>query len=308
MTYENYIQKVDLTIDFLDLMLDKLIATIDVKIRKPFNYLYNVITKYSKFVMDNYYGLYRRITWPTGKIILKTWKYFKFAFKNPDLLKRPAIHTLMGPPGCGKSLAAYLTVTEAANETGKAAFVNTKFEKSQPDENGRKFKIHQYFTMDELFDVKQVNGNWVGYQKRGFSSRNYRSILYDEVHTIFNNRQNRTKEYMLLFVPFMRNMVLYRHEGFHSIFLLTQITQDVQLMSISNFIHKPETILDINYERWIQDGRFELVPVQINFQTYTYNDGKLTLYKTWSKKVDYRLLETFNTHAYKRSRHMPLIG
>jgi hypothetical protein len=214
----------------------------------------------------------------------------------------------MGPPGCGKSLAAYLTITESANETGKAAFVNTKFERAQPDENGRKFKIHRYFTMDELFDVKTENGNFIGYQKRGFRSKYYRSIVYDEVHTIFNNRQNRTKEYMLLFVPFMRNMVTYRHEGFHSIFLLTQLTQDVQLMSISNYIHKPETIMDINYERWIETGKFEVVPVQINFKTYQYEDGKLTLYKTWAKKVDHHMIDTYNTHAYKRARNMPLIG
>lgn len=307
-SYENYCKRVDWIIDTIDLYVDRLNATIDTNIRKPVNYLYNIVTHYSKWAMNNFYPLFRRITFPFGKAFPLIWKKYKFAFKHPDLLKRPAIHTIMGPPGCGKSLLAFMSITESALETGKAAFVNTKFEKSSVDENGRKYKMHRYFTMDELFGVKQKDGNFVGYQKKGFSSKYYRSIVYDEVHTIFNNRQNRTREYMLLFVPFMRNMVMYRHEGFHSIFLLTQLTQDVQLMSISNFIHKPETILDINYSRWIQNGKFELVPVKVNIQTYTYQDGKLTLYKTWEKSIDHQLLDIYNTHAYKRSRKMPLIG
>jgi len=307
MTLEAYITKVDYIIDHWDKIIDKAITKVDYYAWRISNSLFKVVSSYTKWSMNNYYSIYRRISWPTGKIVLRVWKYFKFLFTHPDLLKRPGIHTIMGPPGCGKSLLGYLSITESANDTGKAAFVNTRFEKSQPDENGRMFKIHRFFKLDEMFSVREQNGSWIGYQKRELNPKHYRSILYDEVHTIFNNRQNRTREYMLLFVPFMTNLVKYRHKGFKSIFLLTQLTADVQLMTISDYVHKPETILDINYQRWVQNGKFELVPVRIDIKSFKYHDGKLTLYKTWSKPVDHTMLDTYNTYAYKHTSKLPML-
>lgn len=303
MSVDSYTNKVLKVFDIVDYYVDYLIE-------KYFKYLKKVVNKFTKIVNKicdipmYFYTAYRYLTFPTNKIFLIIWRYFKLHVKVFDVLMRKGIHVIKSPPGGGKSLSAFTTAELLYERYGHRAYVNTQFEKPQTDEFGRKFVKHIQFDFEDIFGVRQNNktGKLEGYQKRRFDSRKGKIVIWDELHMIFNPRENRSGIYMLAWRPFLNNLLMYRHEGFYAHYCLSQLNVDIQLATISNYIHKPTTVLDVNYSKWLKTGKFELIPVKIKYETYKLKDGKEKLYKKWSRRVDYEHLDRYETLAYKNTR------
>lgn len=292
----------------IDYHVDAFVEVYHKKLNKLYNKFDKIISKIVEVPMI-FYGVYRYATWPTNWIFLIAWKYIKRLFKPLDLLMRKGIHIIMSEPGGGKTLSAYTTIEMYYEKTGYPAAINSEFEKPRTDEFGRKYTRHQLFKFDDIFGVKLNRGKLEGYQKKRFNSRKVKIIVWDELHMIFNPRENRSSVYMLSWKPWLINLLHYRHEGFHSHICLSQLKVDIQLAGIASYIHKPTTIIDVNYGLWMATGKFKMVPVKIKYETYKYRDGNLKLYKKWSRHIDYRHLEYYETLALRNTRkEIPLLN
>lgn len=308
---------------WIDTLFDKADALydhIDYEAQSFYEIMYKAVLKfYTRFTKKVerfydlslvYYWLYRKITFPTNVFILKGWYYLKKLFKPVDLLLRKGIHVIMSEPGGGKTLSAYITAEMLYERKGYSAAINSPFEKPRTDEFGRKFTHHYLFKFDDIFSVKMnIQNRLEGYQKRRFNSRKTKLVIWDEIHMIFNPRENRSSLYMLSWKPWLVNLLHYRHEGFHSHLILSQLKVDIQLATIASYIHKPTTIMSVNYGLWQAKGEFKIVPVKIKYETYKFKDDKMKLHKKWSRHVDYRHLEYYETLALKNLRtSIPLLN
>ena len=256
-----------------------------------------------------FYPAYRKLTFPMNWFILKAWRYLKKLFKPMDLLMRKGIHVIMSEPGGGKTISAYTTAEMLYEKRGFTAAINSPFEKPREDEQGRKYTRHLLFKFEDIFGIRlNFQNRLEGYQKKRFNSRKTKIIIWDELHMFFNPRENRSSVYMLSWKPWLINLLHYRHEGFWSVLCLSQLKVDIQLASVATYVHKPKTILDINYALWQKTGQFKIVPVKIKYETYKYRDGDLKLHKKWSRRIDYEHLEHYETLALKNLRtSIPLL-
>ena len=296
-------------LDHIDYLVDYYYERFNKRLNKLINKFDKVVDSIVSFPM-HFYTFYRYITFPTNKVFIYIWKYLKKWYQSFDILCRKGIHILISEPGGGKTLSAYITTEIMYEKKGIRSYINSPFEKPRTDEYGRKYLRNILFKFDDIFGVKNgINGRLEGYQKKRFNSKKAKIVVWDEIHLIFNPRENRTGLYMLAWKPFLNNLLHYRHEGFHSHIMLSQLKVDIQLASISSYIHKPTTIIDVNYGLWLATGQFKMVPVKIKYETYKFKDEKMKLHKRWSRKVDYRHLEYYETLALKHTRNsIPLLN
>lgn len=299
--FYNLYDRVDYNVDSFIVLYNKKLTRLVNKYDKLVDYLAN-------FPM-HFYGLYRLLTFPTNYVIIYGWKYLLKLFRPLDILMRKGIHIIKSPPGGGKSLSAYLTAEKHYKNSGYQSYINSQFEKPRTDKNGRRYTKHIFFEFENIFGIRNVNGKLEGYQKKLFNSRKAKVVIWDEIHLMFNPRENRSSLYMLAWKPFLNNILHYRHEGFHSHIILSQLKVDIQLASIASYIHQPTTIIDINYRLWMATGQFKMVPVKIKYQTFKFVDDKMKPYRKWSRRVDYEDLEFYETLALKHTRsNIPLLN
>lgn len=298
-----------------DDIYDRISYEVDLYYELFYKKLNKWISKFDKLISKIYdwpmyfYGLYRIVTFPTNYVFIYTWKYLIRLFKVHDLLLQKGIHVVMSPPGGGKTLSAWLTIEMLYEKYGYQAYINSSFEKPREDDQGRRITHHTLFNFDDVYGVRNVNGKLQGYQKKRFNPRKGRVVVWDELHMMFNPRENRSSIYMLAFKPWLDNILAYRHENFHSHILLSQLKVDIQVASIATYIHRPTTIIDINYGLWMKTGQFKMVPVKIKYETFKFADDKMKLYRRWSRRVDYDLLEYYETLALKNARkNIPLLN
>jgi hypothetical protein len=300
--YDSLYDKTYKLYDRIDYYVDYFYENIHKKVIKFYTRLNKRIESIYELSML-YYPIFRKITFPTNYFLLKAWRYLKKLLKPMDLLLRKGIHVIISEPGGGKTLSAFLTAEIMYEKRGFTAAINSPFEKPRTDEFGRKFTHHTLFRFEDIFGIRlNFQNRLEGYQKKRFNAKKTKIIIWDELHMIFNPRENRSSIYMLSWKPWLINLLHYRHEGFWSHICLSQLKVDIQLASVATYIHKPKTILDVNYALWQKTGKFKIVPVKIKYETYKFKDGEMKLHKKWSRHVDYNHLEYYETLALKNLR------
>ena len=257
----------------------------------------------AKEVIDK--RIIRYLTYPGSWFIFQLIKWIKTLHKNRDLTCKPGIHIHIGGPGTGKTLGVKRVMDYFLDEYGYASWINYKFEKPKVDEEGTYYN-HAQWAFDDLYGVKMDHGKLVGYQKYKLPYHYFKIRVADENHLTFYTRMNRTNQYNLIFKPYSEDLVVSRQEDCVATHIMSQITPDVILMSLSDYVHYPETIKDLDYRHWLETGRIEIIPIKIKYETHKWRNGKLNKKKVWSARITTRNLEDFDSHALRNNRkHIP---
>lgn len=247
----------------------------------------------------------RYLTYPGSWFIFQIIKWIKNLHKNRDLTFKPGIHIHLGGPGTGKTLGVKLVMDYYLDNYGYASWINYKFEKPKVDDEGT-FVYHAPWSYDDLYGVRMERGKLVGYQKNKLPFHYFKIRVADESHLTFYTRMNRTNQYNLIFKPYSEDLVVSRHEDCVATHIMSQVTPDVILLSLSDYVHYPETIKDLDYRHWLETGKIEIIPIKIKYETHKWRNGKLNKVKKWSTRVETRNLEDYDSHALRNNRkHIP---
>lgn len=210
----------------------------------------------------------------------------------------PGMHMIRARVGGGKSLTSFVLAEMTLKETGHASYFTSAVEKPQLSEDGKYWYVYH-----RVIDMKD-------YYKDGRKVMNYNTNLYknihkDERHLDYNPRMNKGKEYNARFIPEHQDHLLMRHDGFDNIYMYSQhMKLDSQEMDALTLMHEVETVKDIPIQRWLDDGKFNFIPVTLKFTSYTVEvefDGsmKRKVFRKWKITVPYEVLQRFDTHAEK---------
>lgn len=242
----------------------------------------------------------RQLTMPWGYVFPKGYKYKMLKQVNKIPLLRPGMQMVRSKVGGGKSLTSWILAQIVLERTGHPSYLTSNIEKPKLSEDGTYWYVmHPVINLDDYFHS--------GKQHKRFNTKKYKNMHKDENHLRFNPRMNKTKEYNDKYIPEHRHELVMRHDGFDTITKYSQhFRLDGQDMETLDLMHEVETIKDIPVKRWIEDGKYNYIPVKLKFESYSLIiefDGSIRrqLYKKWELKVKYEDLLEYDTYA---ERHM----
>jgi len=239
---------------------------------------------------------YLSLPWGTLFPIMYKWLGINDYDRLPILL--PGMHMIRARVGGGKSLTSFVLAELTLKHTGFASYFTSQVEKPQLSEDGKYYYVHH-----RVVDMKDYYKG--GKKVLNFNTDKYKNIHKDERHLDYNPRMNKSNSYNERFIPEHEDQLLMRHDGFDHIYMYSQhMKLDSQEMDAITLMHEVETVKDIPLVRWLDDGRFNFIPIKLKFTSYTIEtefDGtmKRKLYKKWSLPVPYDVLKRFDTHAMK---------
>jgi len=283
-------------------LMDEFVSHFEVLMHKTARRIKKYGDKIEDFFFKYLYKKMRYIAFPGSFIFVKIWEIYKDLYIEPDLLKQDGVHIVMATMRQGKSSVVFQTVEELHKETGYGAYISAKIEKAKQDSKGNYFN-HKYFSWDNIIGIKDFNDKKIGYQKARFNGHLFPNRVYEEMGRFLNPRENRNRNYMIYFKVIIDDMLIYGHEDTKRIYLISQLTTDIQFTKVATYIHIPHMVKGVNYFRWLKNGKFERVPLKWKMKTYVPDmDGRMTLIKRWTKRVDMDILDGFETHAEKHHR------
>lgn len=235
----------------LNTAVDKLYHMID----KASNIVLSILSSISDMLMDHY-KLARYLTIPLHWIWILLWAYFQDNDFDNDPTNKVGVHYIQALAGDGKSTFLWQKMDDYAKKTGKCSYVTTKMEKIKYDELGTPYLNHIYFDIHEFYGVKNPTDKF-GTQLKRFNSDLACATVYDEIHAINNNRNNRSSEYNQSFIPMITSFVLQRHFGINWILVASQQPRnDNQIMNILSSYNKVKIRKGFIYKKWLEDGKF----------------------------------------------------
>ena len=276
--------------------LIKLTTSLIVKMSELFN-----------FFIYQFYGLFRWTTFYMNWIIIRTWLWYVFRPFDSKPYLTNTLKYWKGDPGAGKSLSSYIIAEEIREETGMASYFTSPIEKPRLSEDGRYWYVyHRVIDLADYYkDRKKV---------KNFNTKLYACLWKDENNLRQNPRFNKEKDYNEIFKPEHDDEVLLRHLGFkHGMNVISQQTRtDSQRMETTAYYFEvKKTVKGINFMKWLQDGKFEIIPVRIKIDVFTlqvgFGDMKRHLVRKMSIPIPYEKLKYYETHAEAgRFAHLPL--
>jgi len=262
--------------------------------------------KYYATTLYGFYGFMRWSTIPYNWFILRVWQWY---ISNPAERKpwmKPGIHYWSSPPRGGKSITSWELAEWLREKTGYASYFTSPIEKPRLSEDGTYWYVyHRYIHLNRYYKE--------GKKVLNYNTDKYKSMFKDEKQVEQNPRLNKTKEYNQIYIPEHTDDILLAHQGFdNNIHILSQHAKhDAQTMEVLAMYHRIEkTVKGVNYRKWLEDGKFELVPIYVRITAYTiesaFNEIKLKKFKRYKLKISYQNLPYFDTHAEaNRYKHLP---
>lgn len=309
---KKYIKKIEDSFKFIDRKIEEIMHLTEKGLDAFFHALKKPLTifdKASSSFMEKMYSVYKEVDrplrylglpWSPVIVVIKK-QLDKLGYQDLPIFVQ-GTHMVRARVGGGKSLTSLVLAEMTLQATGRASYFTSAVEKPKLSEDGT-----YYYVMHRVIDLKDYYKD--GKKVMNFNTDLYRNLHKDERHLQYNPRLNKSKEYNATFIPEHEDELLMRHDGFETIVKYSQhMKLDAQDMDSLTFMHEVQTIKDIPIKRWLDDGKFNYIPIKLVF--YTYNiyvhfDGRMerVLYKKWSLPVPYEVLERFNTHAeqYKYS-------
>lgn len=278
------------------------------KIRQKIAVTINKIgAAFSKFGFNKVvYKIYRYLSFPWHFVAIIIY-VTKVRLRNKGRLvyDAPGIHVIFGAPGTGKSSLSFELIERIRLHTKrKPSYVNYPIEKRRLSEDGSyTYRYHNLYAFSDYFRYNTM-------QKR-FNHNIFGSIVIDEAHSIFNPRNNRTREYNDVFGPFIEYSTKIRQHMGH-IYMLTQMGRmDIQVMMLAQSITEVEIDIGFDYPDWLKEtGLFRFKPLKWRIKQYSINSfGELDQkrYKKFVVKNKYANLDYFDSFATRNDYdHVPL--
>lgn len=268
----------------------------------------NIIRKWQNYfsVWDELprWEMARKLSRPFQRLWVKLWLYMqKKDEEDYDLLdEEQGLIIISGNTGSGKTTLFWDMAEKDRILNGKPWYINTLIEKPRwYSPLDAYVRFHRYLPFDKVFsDFKmhlQLDHNFGGYG-------------IDEIHRIFDYRQNRTTEYLSRFVPFRDYSLLVR-KHIKKLVGITQMDRlDIQLMHLVHLWVKPRIDIGFEFEDWmIKTGifRFKIKGWYIDAYDVDTSTGTdfLKYKKSWYRKAiaDF---ESFDTYAFNDVyNHLP---
>lgn len=210
--------------------------------------LLEIITNFAVDQADNLYALGRQMTRPLHYIWIWGWLYkIKSKDTTPPIFETGA-HFIYGLPAAGKSTMTYHAMMDYAYQTGKTAYTTEQMEIPRTDLDGEEYYYHQVFDPSDFFSD--------GIQTHSFDDdKNF--IVYEEMLTKYNARNNNQKVYNSEVIPMIGSMGTQRHQGIDLFFFISQQPKaDTQIMNMLAGYHEPRIRKVFDYDNWLKTGKF----------------------------------------------------
>lgn len=273
---------------------------------KPFNRVLRAWQqRYSIVNQDERWKRARRLTKPWHHIWIKIYKHqFKKEEKVDHIQNEEGFQVIGGNTGSGKTTLAFDVMEVDRLQKGKPWYVNTDIEKPRYDALADALvRYHRYMPFDKVF-------NDYLYKLR-LDASIYNGYVIDEIHRIFDYRQNRTNSYASQFIPF-RDYATVSRKHIKKLIGITQMDRlDIQLMYLVKKWHKPRIDIGFEYEDWLlETGLFRFKVLGWHIDTYTVDTSnpsdmltnKISWYRKATADFDY-----MDTYAYADAYdHVPL--
>ena len=240
----------DIIFDFLDKYENRVI-----KIQKSITVtIFNVLKVFERImyviidVINGFYTVARYTTKPLHWLWIYGWIR---SLKNKDEelpIFRVGAHYIYGRPAAGKSTMTYHAMMDNAYRTGKSSYSTEQMETARLDIDGRHYYHHQTFEPSDFF----VDGE----QKYQFEN-DFNMIVYEEMITKYNQRNNKARDYNNEVLPMIAAMGTQRHQDIDLFYFISQQPKaDVQIMTMLAGYHEPKIRKVFDYERWLKTGKF----------------------------------------------------
>lgn len=220
-----------------------------------------------KMVYQNKYKTKRLKDVQRKTTVPLNWPYFRYLIgkgkgKHIPLILHHGIHYIYGLPGAGKTSLAYELIEQLYQLFGYGSYINAPFELPKYDElkdinylHHILFEVNDHFGKVEYFDKKTNEKKFKITQKKPFDKR-FSNLVFDELLSWLNHRQNNTGEYMEVFIALITFLAQRRHRHVKRAYFLNQLdTTDVQLMSAFTYTHEVQVVLHVPYKEWIKTGK-----------------------------------------------------
>jgi hypothetical protein len=169
------------------------------------------------------------------------------------------------------------------------------------------------FDMEKLYSSGEVkcklpykmpfatkNGEFVDHYSRG--------IIYDEINSRFNRRQNRQRDYNDVFIPLIRDTVLHRHKQHPRVYFIGQsaLLQDTQIISLLKYRHYVNATFRWRYFFFRNEYKMVFAPVKlkvVHYKKISIDEKGDAIWKKIGKskiKIDPSLLESYDTYAFAK--------
>lgn len=289
---------------------DKQIKYIDSSVDSKLKFI-----KIKKYKLRRLKRIYRKTTVP---INIPVFRYLVRKNKgiNIPAILRHGIHYIYGLPGAGKTSLVYDIIEHLYQQYGFGSYVNAHFEKPKYDEaKDTTFLHHPYFEIGDHFgkteyqDKNDVTRYKITQLKK--FDRRFKNIVFDEVLSWLNHRQNNTSDYLEIFIALIGFLAQRRHRHIKRVYFLNQLdTTDIQLMSAFNYTHEVQVILHIPYKEWVETGELTKHIKGWKINTYKYGAvGKKTADNKYLVETHYRKatadFKYYETLAHQQDDNTP---
>lgn len=181
------------------------------------------------------------------------WIFYDLKFGKMNPIEYPIFdvggHYIYGKPGSGKSTLTYHAMMEYAYMTGKCALTTEQMEMPREKLNGSSYFYHQVFKPSDIF----VEGQQVASFPEGFNF-----IVYEEMLTKYNQRNNKQSAYNNEVIPMIGAMGTQRHQGIDLFYFISQLpVTDVQIMLMLKGYHVPKIVKKFDYKHWLMTGKYK---------------------------------------------------
>lgn len=239
----------------------------------------------------------RFLAYPWSRIIW-VWIYKKSKQNNVEriLTDMDGFHVIGGNTGAGKSSLAFELAERDRILLGKPWYFNTEIEKARFNEDLKAYiRYHKFIPFHKV---------WSGFKMHlQLNKKYYSAYLIDELHRIFDYRQNQTIEYLASFEPFRDYAVVSRkHIG--RIIGITQMDRlDIQLMYLVKYWHKPRIDVGFDVPDWMhKTGLFRFKPIGWHITSYTVDTSDpynmLKEHSKWYLPNEFADFDYFDTYAF----------
>lgn len=259
-----------------------------------------VIRKWQKFYsITNLSGRWKRariLTFPFHFIWIWIFKNINKNQLEPDLINdTEGLQIIGGNTGSGKSTLGFDVMEYDRIYKGRAWYVNTRIEKPSYNEHFSAYvRYHRYIEFTDVWSNFKTNIRLNNYIYNGY--------LIDEIHRIFDYRQNSTNAYASVFVPFRDYAVVVRKHIKRLIGITQMDRLDIQLMYLVKYWHKPRIDIGFDYEDWmLETGLFRFKVKGWYIDTFTVDVSNtanmLVPLQSWYRKATANF-DNFDTYAF----------